>query len=190
MTDGNDAALLVDGDATFSSIFKGIAEAQRYILVQFYIVHNDKLGKELKQRLIERTRQGIEVYFLYDEIGSHALPDAYIQGMRDAGIHATPFHSRKGAGNRFQLNFRNHRKIVITDGRVAWIGGHNVGDEYMGRSEKYPNWRDTHLRIEGSAVIAAQLSFLEDWHWATDENPGQLELGALSSSRYRTKVLW
>jgi cardiolipin synthase len=171
VTDGNDATLLVDGDATFSSIFKGIAEAQRYILVQFYIVHNDQLGRELKKRLIERARQGIEVYFLYDEIGSHALPAAYIQEMRDAGIDATPFHSRKGAGNRFQLNFRNHRKIVITDGLVAWIGGHNVGDEYMGRSEKYPNWRDTHLRLEGPAVIAAQLSFLEDWYWATDENP-------------------
>ena len=70
--------------------------------------------------------------------------------------------------SRFQINFRNHRKIVVVDGHTCWIGGHNVGDEYMGRSEKFDYWRDTHLKINGPATLAAQLSFLEDWHWATD----------------------
>jgi cardiolipin synthase len=73
--------------------------------------------------------------------------------------------------NQFQLNFRNHRKIVVVDGREAWIGGHNVGDEYLGKDPKFGRWRDTHVRIEGPAALAAQLSFVEDWNWATDEVP-------------------
>ena len=85
-----------------------------------------------------------------------------------------PFHSRKGSGNRFQLNFRNHRKTVIVDGRTAWIGGHNVGDEYLGLDPEFGRWRDTHMRLEGPAVLAAQLAFVEDWRWAADDNPANL----------------
>jgi len=110
----------------------------------------------------------VRVYFLYDEIGSLALPGSYLTRLRQAGVSVLPFHSRKGSGNRFQLNFRNHRKNVVVDGKVAWIGGHNVGDEYMGRDAAFGNWRDTHVRLEGPAVISAQLAFVEDWRWATD----------------------
>ncbi len=111
----------------------------------------------------------MRVYYLYDEIGSHDLPETYTKELRDAGALMHDFHTRKGPGNRFQLNFRNHRKIVVVDGRIAWVGGHNVGDEYMGRDPKIGRWRDTHVRIEGPAAVAAQLSFVEDWHWATDQ---------------------
>jgi cardiolipin synthase len=168
MTGNNKTTLLVDGDATFSSIFDGIESAEDYILVQFYIVRDDDLGRELQSRLIEKSRSGVRVYFLYDELGSLRLPDSYNAKLREAGVEIRPFHSRKGSGNRFQLNFRNHRKSVIVDGKVAWIGGHNVGDEYMGKSEEFGHWRDTHVRIEGTAVIAAQLAFIEDWRWSTD----------------------
>ena len=77
----------------------------------------------------------------------------------------------KGRVNRFQINFRNHRKIVVADGHTAWVGGHNVGDEYLGKDPKFGHWRDTHLKIEGPAALAVQLSFFEDWHWATDTVP-------------------
>jgi len=168
---GNDAELLIDGEATFGSIFGGIDQAQDYILVQFYIVHDDELGRQLKSRLVAKAEQGVRVYFLYDEVGSHDLPNAYKQEMRSAGVQVYNFHSRKGPRNRFQVNFRNHRKIVVVDGRTAWVGGHNVGDEYLGKDPKMGEWRDTHVRIEGPAVQALQLSFLEDWHWATDSVP-------------------
>ena len=112
--------------------------------------------------------------FLYDEIGSLGLPGSYSHELRSAGVEIFPFHSRKGSGNRFQLNFRNHRKNVVVDGRVAWIGGHNIGDEYMGRDPAFGRWRDTHMRLEGSAVVGAQLAFVEDWRWATDALPGKL----------------
>jgi cardiolipin synthase len=171
LTDGNDVKLLVDGEATFSSIFEGIEQAQEYVLVQFYIVKDDDLGRQLKSRMIEKSRAGVAVYFLYDEIGSLGLPASYVAELRDAGVKASAFHSRKGRGNRFQLNFRNHRKIVVVDGQISWVGGHNVGDEYLGRNEEFGHWRDTHVRIDGPATIGAQLSFAEDWHWATDETP-------------------
>lgn len=167
----NDVELLIDGQETFRSIFEGIDEAKKYVLVQFYIVHDDEIGQALKARLIAKAKQGLRVLFLYDEIGSHALPDRYKRDLRDAGVDLREFNTRKGRRNRFQLNFRNHRKIVITDGRVAWIGGHNVGDEYLGKDPKFGHWRDTHVRIEGPAVLHAQISFAEDWHWATDTMP-------------------
>ncbi len=174
LTGGNDVTLLIDGEATFASILEGIAAAQEYVLVQFYIVRDDGLGRELKSSLIAKAAAGVRVLFLYDEVGSLGLAKSYSAELRSAGVEIFPFHSRKGSGNRFQLNFRNHRKSVIVDGKVAWIGGHNVGDEYLGKNPEFGKWRDTHVRIAGPAVIGAQLAFVEDWRWATDELPGDL----------------
>jgi cardiolipin synthase len=168
---GNALELLIDGNATFESILKGIDEAKEYVLVQFYIVRDDGLGRALKDHLIAKAKAGLRIYFLYDEIGSHALPKSYTRELRDAGAEVREFNTRKGGRNRFQLNFRNHRKIVVTDGTVAWIGGHNVGDEYLGKDPNFGHWRDTHVRIEGPAVLKAQISFTEDWYWATETLP-------------------
>src|SRR5262249_6434230 len=129
-TRGNDAELLVDGQSTFRSIFEGISKAEDYVLVQFYIIRDDDLGRELKRLLIERARAGIRCYLLYDEIGSR-LPHAYCAELIEAGVPVLPFNTRRGLANRFQINFRNHRKIVIVDGKQAWVGGLNVGNEYM-----------------------------------------------------------
>lgn len=168
---GNDVDLLVDGEAAFRSIFEGIDAAERYLLVQFYMVRADTLGLELQRRLIDRARAGVEIYFLYDEIGSYRLPAAYLQELRDAGVNVHWFHSTRGWRNRFQLNFRNHRKIVVADGERGWVGGFNVGDEYLGLDARTGPWRDTHLRIEGPAALALQWVFVEDWYWAKEEIP-------------------
>ncbi len=167
----NEVELLIDGEATFDSIFEGIAKAEKYVLVQFFIVHDDELGRALKSVLLERARAGVRVYFLYDEIGSHDLPKSYLNELREAGVEAFDFHTQKGYRNRFQINFRNHRKIVVVDGHTAWVGGHNVGDEYMGRDPEFGHWRDTHVRITGPSVLSVQLSFIEDWYWATEQTP-------------------
>ena len=168
---GNSVELLVDGSATFESILKGIEEAKEYVLIQFFIVKNDNLGRTLQEHLIAKAREGLRVLFLYDEVGCHELPKRYIDDLRAAGVDMRAFNTRKGRRNRFQLNFRNHRKVVVTDGKVAWIGGHNVGDEYLGMDPKFGHWRDTHVRIEGPAVLKAQISFAEDWYWATETLP-------------------
>jgi cardiolipin synthase len=189
LTGGNSVTLLVDGDATFTSIFEGIAAAKDYVLVQFYIVRDDDLGRRLKSRLIAAAEKGVRVFFLYDEVGSLGLPGSFNEELRAAGVEIFPFHSRKGSGNRFQLNFRNHRKTVIADGRIAWIGGHNVGDEYLGKDPAFGGWRDTHMRLEGPAVIGAQLAFVEDWRWATDQFPGGLNWTPEAAADGKAQVL-
>jgi len=162
----NAAELLVNGEATFSRMFEDMDRAREYILLQYFIVHDDALGRELKSRMTAKAQAGVRVYFLYDEIGCHALPPDYLDALRVAGVHVRPFGTRQGRGNRFQVNFRNHRKITVADGRVAYVGGHNVGDEYMGRVRKFGHWRDTHLRIEGPAARHVQMSFMADWYFA------------------------
>ena len=171
---GNRCTLLIDGKKTFDSILEGIAEARHYILIQFFIVHNDGLGKRLKAALIKRARAGVRVYFLYDKVGSVRLPRSFTNELKSAGVHVGVFRVGRGWLNRFRINFRNHRKIMVIDGKKSWVGGHNVGDEYLGIGTRFSAWRDTHVKMEGPVTIAAQLSFVEDWNWACGTLPDVL----------------
>lgn len=170
-TKGNHTELLIDGEATFRSIFESIAQAREYVLVQFYIIRDDELGRRLKDALIERSKAGVRCYLIYDEIGSHGLTDGYLADLKAAGVEAHYFNTRKGEANRFQLNFRNHRKVVIVDGQTAFVGGHNVGDEYLGKNPKMGAWRDTHVKVQGPVVQCVQIAWVEDWKWATGNIP-------------------
>ncbi len=167
----NQCDLLVNGLETFDAIFESIMTAETYLLVQFYIFRDDDVGRVLKARLIAKAKENVAVYFLYDEIGSYKLPGHYLQDLRSAGIKVSAFNTTQGRTNRFQLNFRNHRKIVVVDGKVAFVGGHNVGDEYLSRHSKYGLWRDTHVKVTGPVVKAIQYYFLQDWYWATSTLP-------------------
>ncbi|WIJ23458.1 cardiolipin synthase [Devosia sp. RR2S18] len=169
---GNEVEVLVDGKATFDSIFEGIAQAKTYLLVQFYIIRDDALGRELADRLIERANAGVSVYLLYDDVGSTALPKAYRTQLRAAGIKVAGFNQRHKFLRIFgptRINYRNHRKIVVVDGEHAWAGGHNVGVEYLGEDPRLGHWRDTHVRVSGPAALGCALLFREDWEWATGE---------------------
>lgn len=170
-TRGNRLNLLINGDETFDEIFAALNRAEKYICVNFFIVKNDKIGKKFQQSLMERARAGVKVYFLFDEIGSHKLSSTFLGELEDAGVECQSFGANRFWWSRLQLNFRNHRKILIVDGIEAYLGGLNVGDEYLGRSARYGAWRDTHLYIHGPAVQAVQLVFLEDWFWACDQIP-------------------
>jgi cardiolipin synthase A/B len=170
-TTGNEARLLIDGHATFDAIFSGIEAAKSYVLVQFFIVHDDQIGRELRDSLIAKAREGVRIYFLYDRVGSYALPARYLKKLADAGIHVRAFRSSRDFHTRFQINFRNHRKVVIVDGRQAYVGGLNVGDEYLGRSRRFGPWRDTFVAVTGPAVKEVQLSFVDDYHWSGGEVP-------------------
>lgn len=165
-TTGNQAQLLIDGQQTFDAILAEIQKAKEYILFQFYILREDDLGQRVKQALLDKAKQGVRVYVLYDEIGSPAPSRQYCDDFRSAGAEIFPFNANKGS--RFRINFRNHRKIVIVDGKVAFVGGHNVGDEYLGKHPKLTPWRDTHVALRGPVVQCVQVPFVEDWNWATD----------------------
>jgi len=164
-TSGNDLQLLVDGEATFEAILAEIERAEHYVLSQFYIVREDGIGRQYREALLRARARGVRVHFMYDQIGCVEMPDAYLAPLIAAGCEVGAFRSNKGS-NPFQLNFCNHRKVVVVDGRVALLGGINVGDEYLGRDPEMRPWRDTHVRVEGPSVMGVQLAWLEDWQWA------------------------
>lgn len=167
----NQVRLLINGQATFDAIFEAIRTAREAVLIQFFIVHDDQLGRRLQTLLMEKSAEGVAIYLLYDRIGSHSLPHSYVQPLRDAGVQVEAFATRSGWLNRFQVNFRNHRKIVVVDGALGFVGGHNVGDEYMGQKPPLAPWRDTHIAVSGPVVACMQESFAEDWFWASRKLP-------------------
>lgn len=167
----NEVKLLINGDATFAAIFDAIREAKQTVLIQFFIIHDDSLGQRLQELLLEKAAEGVAIYVLYDRIGSHALPGSYNEKLRNGGVQIKAFATRSGWLNRFQINFRNHRKIVVVDGLKGFLGGHNVGAEYVGLKPPLAPWRDTHVQVIGPVVACLQESFAEDWFWATRELP-------------------
>ncbi|WP_340110156.1 cardiolipin synthase [Pikeienuella sp. HZG-20] len=178
---GNDVELLIDGAATFGAIFAAIEKAESYVAASFYIIRDDRIGRAFKDLLIARARDGVRVLLIYDALGSVSLRNSYLKDLKAAGVEVCNFHAIRRKLNPFQINFRNHRKIVIVDGKVGFVGGLNVGDEYMGRDPDFGRWRDTHLRLTGPTVTQLQLVFAEDWHWANDEIP-EFFWGARSES--------
>lgn len=168
---GNHLDLLINGEQTFAELFKLIGDARHYLLLEYYIVRDDAIGERLLQLLIDKARAGVAIYFLYDEVGSFQLGRAYLHRLRNGGVAVRSFNSTKGRSNRFQLNFRNHRKIVIADGDIGMVGGSNIGDEYLDKHPTLTPWRDTSLLLRGPAVLALQLTYLEDWYWACEQVP-------------------
>ena len=163
-TRGNRVELLVDGEATYEAMLNAVTAAESYVLVQFYIVKEGTIARRLSEALIQKARSGVRVYFLYDEIGCWKLPASYLNSMRDASIKVSGFKTTRGHRNRFQINFRNHRKLLVVDGRIGFIGGLNLADEYL-------TYRDTHMKVEGPAAQHIQFSIFKDWFWATRQIP-------------------
>lgn len=170
-TRGNRCQLLIDGEQTFAALFAAIDRAEHYILLEYYIVRDDDIGRQLAERLLAKVRQGVAVYFLYDEIGSFQLGRDFINRLRSGGVDIRSFNSTKGRRNRLQLNFRNHRKIVVVDGALGMVGGNNIGDEYLDKHPVLTPWRDTSVQLQGAAALALQLTFVEDWYWACERVP-------------------
>ena len=164
-------ALLIDGAAIFGAFFDIIANAEHSLAVGFYIIRDDGLGQRLKAALIERAREGVHVRVLYDNIGSRNTNARYWADLADAGVEVRAFDVRRALPRVLRMNFRNHRKILAADGRVAIIGGPNMADEYLGRSKWFDNWRDTAVRLTGPAASVAEASFVEDWLWTAGELP-------------------
>ena len=170
-TQNNHANLLIDGRLAFAEMLEAIDKAEHYIIIQFYIIRADNIGARFQRSLINKAKQGVRVYLLYDSVGSFDLDNTYMAAIKEAGAEVFEFNNTAQHSNRYQLNFRNHRKIVITDGRTAFIGGLNIGDEYMGAVPKFPVWRDTHIKLKGPCVQSIQLAFTEDWYSVSSSVP-------------------
>jgi cardiolipin synthase len=161
--------VLTDGKETFAHILQALKLAEHHIHLEYYIVRDDKLGQEIKEILIKKAIAGIEVRFLYDAVGSWRLSKSYIKELRMAGVEIVAFSPVKLPILNHKINYRNHRKIIVIDGVIGFVGGLNIGDEYLGRHAYFGNWRDTHLFVRGEAVRTLQLIFLQDWYYQTGE---------------------
>lgn len=170
-TSSNSAQLLINGKKTYRAMLKAIEQAEDYVLLQFYIIHDDHVGEAFRKLLTDKMQQGVRVYFLYDGLGSLSLSSRYLQELRQAGAHVSSFNERKGISKYLHINFRNHRKILIIDGLKAFVGGLNLGREYLGEDESMGYWRDTHVMLQGPSVQATQGVFVKDWYWSVGEVP-------------------
>lgn len=167
LTTNNTVKIFTDGREKFDVLFEDIKNAHDFIHLQYYIFKNDEIGSKLIQLLIEKAKQGVKVRILYDDLGSRSLRRRAFKELLAAGGEVEAFFPSKFPLINFRMNYRNHRKLVIIDGMIGYIGGFNVGDEYLGLNKKFGYWRDTHLRITGSSVHAIQTRFILDWNQAS-----------------------
>jgi len=165
---GNEFKLLVDGPMFFNNLIEQIDAAERYVYVAFYIIRDDVVGNRFADALTRRASQGIKVRLLYDEIGCLRLSYRYLNRLRDGGVDVRAFYTRQGWANRFQINFRNHRKFAVIDGRTTLVGGLNIGDEYLGTPDF--DWRDTAIFARGPIARKVQAVFAGDYYWAARTN--------------------
>ncbi|KRE48524.1 cardiolipin synthase [Paenibacillus sp. Soil522] len=175
-TSNNAAQIFTDGKQKFDALLKDIEAAKHHIHLVYYIVRDDELGRRLVKVLAAKAAEGVEVKFLYDHIGSSSLPKRYFQELIAAGGKEAAFFPSRIPYLNLKINYRNHRKLVIIDGQIGYIGGFNIGDEYLGLSKHFGEWRDTHLRVLGNAVLQMQAQFLMDWNLAAS---GRIELNEL-----------
>ena len=163
---GNKVTPFTGFPALLHDMLRAIASAQHHVHVQFYIFMDDAVGRLLRDALIDKVRQGVKVRLLYDDVGSWKAKNRFFRAMQQEGIEVYPFGEVKFAALTKRVNYRNHRKVVVIDGKVGYIGGMNIADRYY-KGLPWGNWRDTHIRIEGMAVNALQTSFFVDWYYAS-----------------------
>ncbi len=166
----NEVKIFTDGKEKFEEVFKCIEEAEDHIHILYYIIKNDDLGKKLIEALTKKAKEGVEVRLLYDSLGGRTLNKKSFEELIQAGGKVSEFFAGKIPLINFKINYRNHRKIIVIDSNIGFIGGFNVGNEYLGLSKRFGYWRDTHLKITGSAVSDLQTRFLLDWRNASKED--------------------
>ncbi len=170
LTTGNHCKILNNGTETFKAIFEAIKNAKRFIHLEYYIIDDDTIGNQLKDLLIKKRMEGIEVRIIIDDVGSWDLKEKFLRPLRRSGIEVYPFMKVRFPRLTSRVNFRNHRKILIVDGKIGFTGGINVADRYIQGKPKIGPWRDTHLQITGDAVATMQVVFAADWHFVTRKN--------------------
>ena len=173
LTDNNDIRIYTDGREKFNALLNEMDHARNYIHIQYYIIRSDELWKEIEEVLLRKARQGVEIRILFDSMGCRGrkgMHKADWDRLRKAGIQVAEFFPAVLGKLQLRVNYRNHRKIAVIDGRIGFVGGFNVGREYLGKDRKFGYWRDTHICIEGSAVTSLAVRFVLDWNYAARDN--------------------
>ncbi|WP_165020493.1 cardiolipin synthase [Dysgonomonas sp. ZJ279] len=161
--EGNEVTFYSDGNEKFEALFEEMEKAQNHIHIQYYIFMDDNIGHKVKDLLIRKAAEGVKVRLLYDDVGSWKAKRKFFKEMQSQGVEVQSFLKVAFKLLTSRVNYRNHRKIVVIDGRVGFVGGMNVADRYVD-GVSYGVWRDSHIKIEGKAVVGLQISFLIDWY--------------------------
>ncbi len=170
LTEHNRMKILVNGRTTFDSIIQAIESAQDHIHLEYYIIEEDKIGNTIKDILIRKAKEGVEVRLIYDDVGCWSLSREFVRSLKKAGVRVFPFMPVRFPFFTNKINYRNHRKIIVVDGKIGFVGGLNIADRYISGDEELGAWRDTHVRIEGDAVYSLQSVFLLDWYFVSKRN--------------------
>ncbi len=172
LTMNNAVTLLRNGENKFPEVLRAIKEAKHHVHIEYYIYEDDDIGKAVEKALVEKAKEGVSVRFIYDDFGSRSIRKHLVPRLKTAGVKATPFYRVRIWAFANRINYRNHRKIIVVDGKVGFVGGINVSDRYVNNNttEKKLFWRDTHLCIEGPGVQYLQFLFMNDWNFCTNEN--------------------
>lgn len=169
LTNNNELKVLRNGEETFPEIFREIERAKHHIHLEYYIVEDDTIGNYLRELLIQKAREGVEVRFIYDDVGSWELKRKWLKTMTDAGIKVDCFMRVRFPNLTSRVNYRNHRKILVVDGNTAFVGGLNFADRYQDGVAGIGPWRDTHLKVTGGGATALQIIFMADWYFVSKE---------------------
>ena len=170
LTDNNDIRVYTDGREKFDALLSEMDHARNYIHLQYYIIRNDELWQEIEEVLLRKARQGVEIRVLFDSMGCRGMKNSDWDRLEKAGIQVAEFFPAVLGKLQLRVNYRNHRKIAVIDGRIGFVGGFNIGREYLGKDEKFGYWRDTHICIEGAAVTSLAVRFALDWNYAARDN--------------------
>ncbi|MBO5158221.1 MAG: cardiolipin synthase [Lachnospiraceae bacterium] len=169
-TDDNDVEIYTDGKEYFAHLYEAISTAKEFIHIQSYIIKNDELWQALEKLLYKKVKEGVQVRILYDSMGCRKMGKRDWERIQRKGIQVGEFFPAFFKRLHLRINYRNHRKIIVIDGTSAYVGGFNIGREYLGLDKKFGYWRDTHLRISGSAAVSLHVRFILDWNYATKQN--------------------
>ena len=175
-TTGNEVKTYINGEDKFRDLFNDIRAAKSFIHIEYYIFRYDDLGRALIKELHEKTKDGVEVRLVIDGMGSKRITKKIIKEIESYGIKMAVFFPGVLPHINTRINYRNHRKIVVIDGKIGYVGGFNVGNEYVNKGKQFKFWRDTHIRVKGEAVNELNKRFILDWDYAADENMGNMSM--------------
>ncbi len=170
LTPSNKATLLINGEQKFPRVLQTLRNAKEHIHIEYYIYENDAIGTEIGTILKEKAKSGIKVRMIYDDFGSQSIRRSFVQELREAGVEVAPFYKIRWLFLANRINYRNHRKIIVVDGNVGYVGGINVSDKYINKSTSHLYWRDTHLELQGPSVLSLQYTFLTDWNFCSKQS--------------------